>query len=81
MNIELSEKSKKEIVKYSKFLEKKTKFSDKKIEELTIKFEKELKDDVNKSKHSDSIFPSKSKFGKGYKMSIILVKRNLLKKG
>ena len=70
MDIELSEKSKKEIVKYSKFLEKKTKFSDKKIEELTIKFEKELKDDVNKSKHSDSIFPSKSKFGKGYKMSI-----------
>ena len=39
MDIELSEKSKKEIVKYSKFLEKKTKFSDKKIEELTIKFE------------------------------------------
>lgn len=43
MNIELSDKSKKEIVKYSKFLEKKTKLSDKKIEELTTRFEDILK--------------------------------------
>ena len=72
MEIELSDSAKKEIVKYSKYLAKTTKFDEDKIEKLTTEFEEQLKTNINSSKneHSDSIFPKKTKFGKGYKMCV-----------
>ena len=72
MEIELSEEAKKEIVKYSQYLAKNTKFDRDKIQELTTKFEEQLKKNINSSgnKHSDSIFPKKTKFGKDYKMYV-----------
>lgn len=72
MNIELSDNAKKEIVNYSKYLAKTTKFDKEKIQELTTKFEEQLKKNINSSdnEHSDSIFPRKTKFGKGYKMCV-----------
>ena len=72
MNIELSDNAKKEIVDYSKYLAKTTKFDKEKIQELTTKFEEQLKKNINSSdnEHSDSIFPRKTKFGKGYKMCV-----------
>ncbi|MBR5476262.1 MAG: hypothetical protein IKV17_05525 [Bacteroidaceae bacterium] len=72
MDIELSDNAKKEIVNYSKYLAKTTKFDKEKIQELTTKFEEQLKKNINSSdnEHSDSIFPRKTKFGKGYKMCV-----------
>lgn len=72
MNIELSDNAKKEIVNYAKYLAKTTKFDKEKIQELTTKFEEQLKKNINSSdnEHSDSIFPRKTKFGKGYKMCV-----------
>ena len=72
MNIEFSDNAKKEIINYSKYLAKTTKFDKKKIQELTTKFEEQLKNNINSSdnEHSDSIFPRKTKFGKGYKMCV-----------
>lgn len=72
MEIELSDSAKKEIVKYSKYLAKTTKFDRDKIQDLTTKFEEQLKKNINSSKneHSDSIFPQKTKYGKGYKMCV-----------
>ncbi len=72
MNIEFSDNAKKEIINYSKYLAKTTKFDKKKIQELTTKFEEQLKKNINSSdnEHSDSIFPRKTKFGKGYKMCV-----------
>lgn len=72
MNIEFSDNAKKEIINYSKYLAKTTKFDKEKIQELTTKFEEQLKNNINSSdnEHSDSIFPRKTKFGKGYKMCV-----------
>ena len=72
MNIEFSDNAKKEIINYSKYLAKTTKFDKEKIQELTTKFEEQLKKNINSSdnEHSDSIFPRKTKFGKGYKMCV-----------
>lgn len=72
MNIEFSDNAKKEIINYSKYLAKTTKFDEKKIQKLTTKFEEQLKKNINSSdnEHSDSIFPRKTKFGKGYKMCV-----------
>lgn len=80
MEIELSDSAKKEIVKYSKYLAKTTKFDEDKIEQLTIKFEEQLKTNINSSKneHSDSIFPKKTKFGKGYKMCVDKFKHRVI---
>lgn len=80
MEIELSDSAKKEIVKYSKYLAKTTKFDEDKIEKLTIKFEEQLKTNINSSKneHSDSIFPKKTKFGKGYKMCVDKFKHRVI---
>ena len=47
MDIELSDNAKKEIVNYSKYLAKTTKFDKEKIQELTTKFEEELKKNIN----------------------------------
>ena len=43
MEIELSDSAKKEIVKYSQYLAKTTKFDRDKIQDLTTKFEEQLK--------------------------------------
>lgn len=79
MDIILSDKAKKEIVKYAKYLENTLNFSEGKIDELVTEFENRLRSNIEKqSEHIPSIFPMKSKYGKGYKMYVDVQKHRVI---
>lgn len=79
MDIILSDKAKKEIVKYAKYLENTLNFSESKIDKLVTEFENRLRSNIEKrNEHISSIFPMKSKYGKGYKMYVDVQKHRVI---